>query len=267
MVTAFADKLSADHHKSSTEYRLENLAKGLLKKKENKCEPTRCINKFVYEVTQGAELLILLMGETTSKAQITAVALNYLSKVAAGMLKINKSVDETEVGGVQSNGDQSQAAGGTTQSKPVHVSEHVRGMPGQVNAGDEVHGLHESQTAAGLIPAEDGGVQQSGESHKSSGPAIPNPSRMTAAVMRQVNTMTTSIFDTHKLMNGRSIGDICFDEIDQLIGTNVRDAMLLRQIRKHVVPADSHAKIRDVIKLDELQRMVQKSAEMADTWS
>ena len=73
-----------------------------------------------------------------------------------------------------------------------------------------------------------------------------------------------SVFDSFKIRDGRAIGDLTFGEIDRIRTTNVREAAVLRQVQKHCSYAESGAKVRDLVKREDMERFVQRAAEVAD---
>lgn len=73
-----------------------------------------------------------------------------------------------------------------------------------------------------------------------------------------------TVLDGFKIRDGRSIGDVTWKEVATLRATNAREASVLGQIQKRVAHADGDARVRDLIGADELARIVQKAAEVAD---
>lgn len=73
-----------------------------------------------------------------------------------------------------------------------------------------------------------------------------------------------SVLDSFKLRNGRAIGDLAFCELESLRFDNAREAAVIRQVQKHCANAPGNALVRDMIKASDLQRFIQKAAEVAD---
>lgn len=73
-----------------------------------------------------------------------------------------------------------------------------------------------------------------------------------------------SVLDSFKLRNGRAIGDMAFCELESLRFDNAREAAVIRQVQKHCANAPGNALVRDMIKASDLQRFIQKAAEVAD---
>jgi hypothetical protein len=94
------------------------------------------------------------------------------------------------------------------------------------------------------------------------------PVREPSAAQRKVGAsvakvLAVSVLDTFKVRDGRSIGDVRYGELDRLRSSNVHEAAVIKLIQKHA-QADSNMRVRDVVKPDDLQRMIQKAAEVAD---
>jgi hypothetical protein len=73
-----------------------------------------------------------------------------------------------------------------------------------------------------------------------------------------------TIFDTITLRDGTPIGDLRWSQLDRFIADNAHEAALLRMVKSHAVPADPNAKVRDVVKIDVLQRFVRQAKESVD---
>ena len=87
--------------------------------------------------------------------------------------------------------------------------------------------------------------------------------RRSLDAMKRIAKVTT-IFDTRVLRDGTPIGDLRWSQIERFIGDNAQEAALLNMIRKHGVPSDPNARIRDIISEETMQKFIQKSAEIAD---
>ena len=84
------------------------------------------------------------------------------------------------------------------------------------------------------------------------------------AMKANATVVAKSVFDSFKIRDGRAIGDLTFGEIDRIRTTNVREAAVLRQVQKHCAYAESGAKVRDLVKREDMERFVQRAAEVAD---
>ncbi|MFP1634113.1 hypothetical protein ACLB6G_20480 [Zhengella sp. ZM62] len=85
-----------------------------------------------------------------------------------------------------------------------------------------------------------------------------------AAVMRAATNIARSVLDSFKLRDGRAIGSIAFCELEGLRFENAREAAVIRQIQRHYANAPGDALVRDLIKEDDLNRFIQKAAEVAE---
>jgi len=75
--------------------------------------------------------------------------------------------------------------------------------------------------------------------------------------------LALTILDTFRVRDGRPIGDVRYGELDRLRGLNAMEAAVIRQIQDHA-KAPHDARVRDVVKATDLNRMIQKAAEIAD---
>lgn len=80
--------------------------------------------------------------------------------------------------------------------------------------------------------------------------------------MRKLVRLT--ILDTHRIRDGRPIGDVRYGEIETLRTANAMEASLFRQIQKKIGYADHDARLRDLVSAEELNAMKQKAAEVSD---
>lgn len=90
------------------------------------------------------------------------------------------------------------------------------------------------------------------------------PASGRAAVMRAATQQARSFLDSFKLRDGRSIGSIAFCELESLRFENAREAAVIRQIQKHYANAPGDALVRDLIREDDMNRFIQKAAEVAE---
>lgn len=77
-------------------------------------------------------------------------------------------------------------------------------------------------------------------------------------------TVAITVLDTYRIRDGRCIGDVSYGEIERLRTANASEAAVFDQILKHVTSADHAAKVRDLIKVKDLQRFIQNAARLAD---
>jgi hypothetical protein len=114
------------------------------------------------------------------------------------------------------------------------------------------------------VPAGERGGHRAAAHHTIGAAPAREPSadqRRAAAAVRNVVAIT--VLDTFKIRDGRAIGDVRMGEVERLRAANAIEAAIFRQIQKHAVTG-SDARIRDVIKPEEFQRMHQLAAEVAD---
>jgi gas vesicle protein len=128
-------------------------------------------------------------------------------------------------------------------------------------------------------------AHESCESHRSYGPS--SPTKSTTSLSESIRThghqfvsdksrkkallaahteAAKTIMDTYKIRDGRSIGDIQFLELEGIRSANAQEAALIKLIMRHASNVDPVLKVRDVIKIDVLQGMIQKAAEAADVF-
>lgn len=85
-----------------------------------------------------------------------------------------------------------------------------------------------------------------------------------AAAKSGAKAIALTVLDSFKVRDGRPIGDITFGELERLRGESAQEASLLRQIQRHTANASPDAKVREIIKAADLERMIQRAAEVAD---
>ncbi|RWN33438.1 hypothetical protein [Mesorhizobium sp.] len=73
-----------------------------------------------------------------------------------------------------------------------------------------------------------------------------------------------TVLDSFKVRDGRAIGDLIFGELESLRANNAMEASVIRQIQRHAGNATANQRVRDVIKAADLERFVQRGAEVAD---
>lgn len=73
-----------------------------------------------------------------------------------------------------------------------------------------------------------------------------------------------SVLDSYKLRNGRAIGDLTLGELEPLRAANNREAAVIRQVQKLAGNATMNQLVRDVIRVADLERAIQRAAEVAD---
>jgi len=84
------------------------------------------------------------------------------------------------------------------------------------------------------------------------------------AARKAAERAAVTIMDTIRVRDGRALGDVAFGELRRMASTNRREAALFDLIRAHGTPASEFVRVREIVGIGELQRMMQKAAEVAD---
>lgn len=118
---------------------------------------------------------------------------------------------------------------------------------------------------AGASPTNRGGADlQSSAPHVMSVRPVREPSiHDRAAAGRIARTITLTIFDSFKVRDGRGIGDVRWGQLKSLRSTDLMSASVIDQLMKHT-QAPHDTRVRDAVKASDLQRMIQRAAEVAD---
>lgn len=97
-------------------------------------------------------------------------------------------------------------------------------------------------------------------------PSVPRPVSplYLAAARRGAQQIALTVLDSYRVRDGRAIGDLTFGELVAMRGANIREASVLKQIKNHVANAESNLRVRDAIKPDVLEKMIQRAAEVED---
>lgn len=291
--TAFADAFKKAGANPNGEL-LYAVAAEQLRKVES--DPTRAMRTFLEELKDAPALALELIPEAT----IRNCARAYLERVARDMRGKGLSVPSKEGDGVPrlfesrgSGGPVDEKAGeGGAQTKVDR--QLARGAPSPVpsSAGEGAQTGFDNQSADRPSPAETQaeGAPTSGVDavinlarpsapipEKAEGGSIgpmrasehmarpsASPKRGLAEVIAMRAVVKPSVFESIKLRDGRSIGELRWSEIDRFIGANKREAALLKLVRDWAVPADPNARVSEIVSSAELERMVQKAAEITD---
>lgn len=143
---------------------------------------------------------------------------------------------------------------GETRHNPVH--------PGRDNSTGQSANANRSALARGNAS---GAGQNPAETQVPSARPVRDPSpgslKAAAAVAQKI---ARTLLDDYKVRDGRSIGDVRFGELDGLWTASYEEAFVLRQIKRKYAHAAHDAKVRDLIKADELKLMKQRAAELAE---
>jgi hypothetical protein len=158
----------------------------------------------------------------------------------------------------------------------VHDAQGSPTSPGQPHARSEGHSKSDAQ--AGVADAS----RSSSENRDDGGHHVDGAQRQIAAVAREPDRVVPmarrglaemqaakeaagpSIFDTIRVRDGRNIGDVTYAGLDRLIAQDSREVALLKMIREVGIPPDPNTRVRDYVSIEQLQRMLQKAAEVSD---
>lgn len=92
----------------------------------------------------------------------------------------------------------------------------------------------------------------------------PSPSKATLNIARSIaNQAAITILDTI-LIDGKPLGDWTFGECQELGAAHVRNGHILLAIGRHYANIDPRERVRDHMKIEEVQKIVQAAAETAD---
>lgn len=82
-----------------------------------------------------------------------------------------------------------------------------------------------------------------------------------AAVAR---TISITVMESYRVRDGRAIGDVRYGELARLKAANAAEAAVVDQIIQHGKCEDHSMRVRDFVKVADLQRFIQRAAEMTD---
>jgi len=102
------------------------------------------------------------------------------------------------------------------------------------------------------------------QGHDQAAPTVREPTegqRKAAAIAANVVSLT--VLDTYRLLDGRLLRDVRVGELEGIRTASSQQAALIRQIQRLGI-ADHNALVGDIIKPEQLQRMLQRAAEVAD---
>lgn len=199
------------------------------------------LDDFVAEITTPANLLVELIG----KEGIRSAALGYLRSVKADM-------------------DGKPGAGGQLDHDAQGLSAPVTRRPNGGGAADAAAVPEEDMPSSSPAIADGTGHDVRDAQHSVARP-VREPTRLEREAAGRMRTIVaTTVLDSFRVRDGRSIGDVKWREIERLRRDNTQEAAVLRLIQRKVAHADPNAKVRELITPDELARMVQQAAEAAD---
>lgn len=85
-----------------------------------------------------------------------------------------------------------------------------------------------------------------------------------SAAKHGAQRMALTVLDSFKVRDGRAIGDVPWSSIDRLISEGGREVAVLKMIRNRGRPTDLNSPLRLIIGVQEMERIIQKAAEMSD---
>lgn len=245
---------------------LHSIAVDLLRK--NCLDARRSLEEFVDNIRDNGGLIAALHSREETKHK----GLEYLQRVARDMRGGTMSRQGREGADRPPNGDDAEF------SRPYHSRDEREGEPGEGLISNGVVAPPNSVDEAGLERGGPPGVhdrpwriqlkerQGMGRAERPAARTVISPGhpKRGFAELKAIKEALPTIFDTRKLRDGTSLGDLRWSQLDRFIASNAQEAALLRMVRDHARPADSNARIRDVVSLETMQRFLQKAAEIAD---
>jgi len=118
--------------------------------------------------------------------------------------------------------------------------------PSSPNRGSGGHSMNAKLGQAGLAPT----VRE------------PTAGQRKAAAIA-ANVVSLTVLDTYRLLDGRLLKDVRIGELESIRTASSQQASIIRQIQRLGI-ADHSALVGDIIKPEQLQRMLQRAAEVAD---
>ena len=231
--------------------------------------PIAAHDGFTDAVLLDAGMLVALVG----RDEIARLALNYLQRVRADMVRGGASRTDGEAG-LASNVTQSRFS--LSPSTPLpgegQIQIDARQQPAQPRQSVEGEGGQKSHDdhvilASPPSPNDSSGGQGRHSAQRSSAPAAVTlkelPASAIAARGVSAKVIAVTVLDTFRLSNGVAIGDVYWGSLHRLRNASARDAALLRQLLNLGI-ADANKKVRDIVSVEQMQIMIQKAAELAD---
>jgi hypothetical protein len=154
-----------------------------------------------------------------------------------------------------------------------HTANAPRGQPSLANRSELIGGGGQNphaRSAYGVLPpssepkSSGGGLTPNADKAKLGlpPPARPQSPERVAARIAAVSA-TRTLYDSFTVQ-GRPIGDVPFSRIESIRAASAQEAAVLRQIQRHCQPESPDQLVRDAVKLSDLERFVQRGAEVAD---
>lgn len=125
-----------------------------------------------------------------------------------------------------------------------------------VGDGQKFFATQTSHAASDAPPSGGAGQGVTGTQNIGARPAAPPVAYLDAA-RGGSRRLANSLLDSFKVRDGRSIGDVRWNELERLANKSRIEAEVLNRLRKRGVPLDPTAKVRDLVTDEELTDIVQ----------
>ncbi|MBT1154321.1 hypothetical protein J1C56_01815 [Aminobacter anthyllidis] len=107
-----------------------------------------------------------------------------------------------------------------------------------------------------------------GHSFRANKAILPAPRPVSASYLKAAKSgakqIALTVLDSFRVRDGRAIGDVPWSSLDRLISEGGREIAVLKMIRNKGVPPDHNSPIRLYVGVQELERIIQKAAELTD---
>lgn len=231
--------------------------------------PIAAHDGFTDAVLLDAGMLAALVGQD----EIARLALNYLQRVRADMVRGGASRTDGEAGlGRDVTHWHSALSPSTPLPGEGQIQIDARQQPAQPRQSVEGEGGHKKsdphvKSASPPSPHDGSGGHSARDAQIWVAPAAVTPKELPASAVAargaSAKVIAVTVLDTFRLSNGVAIGDVYWGSLHRLRNASARDAALLRQLLNLGI-ADPNKKVRDIVSVEQMQIMIQKAAELAD---
>ena len=225
-------------------------------------------SKFTRLAIRDPQAVFVMSDEATRKAIAEEWFNLFAKRSPQGEGKANGAEPE---GAKSSSPSPNNSAGGANVLAPSMGQRRFAHTPAETSsaltASLNVPEAGQIESAVGAEPQPAGGGQPT---IASMGPVFdapggrPQSEGARIAMFKARAERAVTLFDTLKMHDGKAIGDVAWKDLPRYENAGFRQAWLCRSIYKHAVPANPLTPTRDLINLAGLQRLQQRSAEMAD---
>lgn len=231
--------------------------------------PIAAHDGFTDAVLLDAGMLVALVG----RDEIARLALNYLQRVRADMVRGGASRTDGEAG-LAANVTQSRFSPSPSTPLPGEgqIQIDARQQPAQPRQSVEGEGGQKTldprvKSASPPSPHDGSGGHSARDAQIWVAPAAVTPKELPASAVAargaSAKVIAVTVLDTFRLSNGVAIGDVYWGSLHRLRNASARDAALLLQLLNLGI-ADANKKVRDIVSVEQMQIMIQKAAELAD---